>query len=143
MKYLILAIILISSIYSQRQKCVSVSCVCVDKDTAMLIKPNCPNEKLNTCLEKVRCSWLNGKCQYNKSGERRCERQNALPPCVRGGCSNELCTEQTPSKVSDAISICLYDPKFECYNHSECERQANGQCGWTENESLNDCLKGH
>ena len=58
-------------------------------------------------------------------------------PCVVGGCSGELCTEGEQPMVS----ACLHRPEAECYEHSRCERQKDGKCGWTQNPKLMECLK--
>lgn len=57
--------------------------------------------------------------------------------CVVGGCSSELCTD---ASKGSAVSDCLYRPEYACYKDAKCERQANGQCGWTPTPSLVACL---
>lgn len=59
-----------------------------------------------------------------------------LAPCVPGGCSNQLCVEQG----EDAISTCEWRPEHACYRSASCERQPNGQCGWTPTPALQQCL---
>ena len=58
------------------------------------------------------------------------------PPCVPGGCSSQLCVEQG----QEAISTCEWRPEYACYRTATCERQANGQCGWTQTPALQQCL---
>jgi hypothetical protein len=57
--------------------------------------------------------------------------------CVVGGCSGQLCTDATEGP---AVSNCMYSPEYACYKTAKCERQATGQCGWTETPALAACL---
>lgn len=59
------------------------------------------------------------------------------PPakCYIGGCSAQLCTDQP-----DAMSTCEYKESYACYKTAVCERQTNGQCGWTQTPQLAACL---
>jgi len=66
---------------------------------------------------------------------------SAAPPpgaqaCVRGGCGGELCTEPG----NDMATICVARPEHACYRAAACERQPNGQCGWTQSRQLRACL---
>lgn len=57
--------------------------------------------------------------------------------CYIGGCSGEVCSDK-----SDIASNCIYKPEFACYKaNSVCKRQANGQCGWTQNQALASCIQ--
>ena len=55
--------------------------------------------------------------------------------CFIGGCSGQLCTDN-----SDVISTCEWRDEYQCYRSATCERQADGECGWTETEDLLQCL---
>jgi hypothetical protein len=55
--------------------------------------------------------------------------------CYVGGCSAQLCTEER-----GAVSTCEYRESYACYKTAKCERQPNGQCGWTPGAALNSCL---
>ena len=55
--------------------------------------------------------------------------------CYVGGCSGQLCTENR-----DMVSTCEFRPEYVCYRTAKCERQASGQCGWTETPELRMCL---
>ena len=55
--------------------------------------------------------------------------------CYVGGCSGEIC-----SSSPDAVSACLYTASYACYKSAKCEVQANGECGWTQTDSLKMCL---
>ncbi len=67
----------------------------------------------------------------------------AVPPpppptpaaCYTGGCSSEVCSDSP-----DVASNCMFRPEFACYKNTKCERQASGQCGWTETALLRACL---
>ena len=63
---------------------------------------------------------------------------NAPGPCFVGGCSQELCTAE-----EGAISTCEFNPDYACYATATCERQAEGQCGWTDTAELSTCLATH
>jgi hypothetical protein len=56
--------------------------------------------------------------------------------CFVGGCSAQICSDEP-----NAVSTCEYSPKYACYKTAKCERQASGQCGWTETQNLTMCLK--
>jgi hypothetical protein len=55
--------------------------------------------------------------------------------CYIGGCSRELCTDQ-PNRVSG----CIWRESFACYPTATCERQSSGQCGWTMDDELEQCI---
>lgn len=63
--------------------------------------------------------------------------ENPQPTCLTGGCSSQLCTDQP-----GAISTCEYREEYACYKTATCERQSNGQCGWTQTVELTSCLMG-
>jgi heat shock protein HslJ len=63
-----------------------------------------------------------------------------LPPqaskqCVVGGCSGQVCSD-----THDIATTCEWREEYACYQKAVCERQASGQCAWTETEALNACL---
>lgn len=57
--------------------------------------------------------------------------------CYAGGCSGQLCTDQP-----DAASTCEWREEYACYKGASCERQSDGQCGWTKTPELEACLGG-
>ena len=57
--------------------------------------------------------------------------------CVRAGCSDHLCVE----RGVDIASTCEWRPVYECYQQATCERQQNGQCGFTPTHELVECLE--
>ena len=56
--------------------------------------------------------------------------------CVIGGCSGQLCVQEG----DPAVSTCEYRAEYACYSGAVCERQASGQCGWTQTPELLACL---
>lgn len=59
----------------------------------------------------------------------------AAKPCFVGGCSSQVCSDQ-----EGMVSTCEYRPEYSCYQGATCERQASGQCGWTQTPALKACL---
>lgn len=59
--------------------------------------------------------------------------------CVRAGCSDHLCVEEGV----DIASTCEWRPVYQCYQQATCERQLNGQCGFTPTAELVECLERH
>lgn len=66
------------------------------------------------------------------SGENDPTSQN---DCYVGGCSGQLCTDDP-----EAISTCEWLEEYACYREATCERQIDGQCGWTQTDTLVECL---
>jgi eight-cysteine-cluster-containing protein len=58
--------------------------------------------------------------------------------CIRTGCSGHVCTDASNGPL---ISTCEWREEYACYKTAKCEKQSNGQCGWTPSESLQGCLK--
>jgi hypothetical protein len=59
--------------------------------------------------------------------------------CVVGGCANQLCVDATGQEPS--FSTCEWRPEYACYRTAICERQADGNCGWTMTPELTQCLE--
>ncbi len=55
--------------------------------------------------------------------------------CYVGGCSGQICSDQP-----DVISTCEWRDEYACYQTATCERQPDGQCGWTSTPELDACL---
>lgn len=55
--------------------------------------------------------------------------------CYSGGCSGQVCTDDPGS-----VSTCEYIEEYQCYRTATCERQASGECGWTETPALTQCI---
>lgn len=60
--------------------------------------------------------------------------------CKISGCNGEICADENLGEIS---SICLYQEKYECFQKTTCERQADGKCGWTKNQEYMACLDQH
>ncbi len=58
--------------------------------------------------------------------------------CKRGGCSSQLCV---PTDSEDVVSTCEWRAEYGCYRDATCERQADGNCGFTMNDTLTSCLE--
>jgi len=56
-------------------------------------------------------------------------------PCFKTGCSGQVCADE------EVITTCEFRPEYECYQKARCERQANGQCGFTDTPELRRCLR--
>ncbi len=59
--------------------------------------------------------------------------------CVVSGCNGELCIE----KGAQLSSSCEYKNYYVCYNSTVCERQANGECGFTETPDFIECKEAY
>lgn len=59
----------------------------------------------------------------------------AQEPCYVGGCSGQVCSD-----TQDVVTTCEYRPEYACYRTATCERQPDGNCGWTPTSQLNSCL---
>jgi len=55
-------------------------------------------------------------------------------PCIKTGCSGQVCSDQ------EVVTTCEYRSEYECYKRAACERQANGECGFTMTPQLRACL---
>lgn len=70
-----------------------------------------------------------------KETERVIETGRERGGCMITGCSGQICGE------NDVITTCEYRPKYACYKSAICERQDNGQCGWTLTAAVGRCLQ--
>ena len=61
------------------------------------------------------------------------------PGCAVGGCSSQICGEE--GEVEGVVTTCEWRSEYACYVESRCERQASGQCGWTETAEYTQCMK--
>ncbi len=65
--------------------------------------------------------------------------KRALAPtiggCYVGGCSSQICSDSP-----DIVSTCEFRAEYACYRTAKCERQASGECGWSETAELRMCL---
>ncbi len=54
--------------------------------------------------------------------------------CLITGCSAQICGEE------EVITTCEYRDEYACYSNAKCGRQADGECGWTMDENVRECL---
>lgn len=54
--------------------------------------------------------------------------------CFRTGCSGHVCADR------DIITTCEFREDYACYATATCERQPDGQCGFTPTAALSSCL---
>ncbi len=57
--------------------------------------------------------------------------------CVIAGCSGTLCVEASDPRFA---TTCEYLPKYQCYNDLTCTRLESGDCGFQEQDQLQQCL---
>ncbi|MGZ5626995.1 MAG: hypothetical protein ACXWFA_09755 [Methylobacter sp.] len=76
---------------------------------------------------------------FTLTKDNRFATDNLIPlgGCVVSGCSGQLCVEASGEGVA---TTCEYREEYACYKTAACERQASGQCGWTETPTLAQCL---
>jgi eight-cysteine-cluster-containing protein len=77
-------------------------------------------------------------CNCGSGGVVGCTKIGCPTPaaCKRGGCSGQICAAE------DVVTTCEWRPEYACYKSAACERQANGQCGFTKTPELERCLAG-
>ena len=56
-------------------------------------------------------------------------------PCKKTGCSSQICSDE------DVVTTCEYRAEYDCYRRATCERQRNGECGFTMTRELSECLR--
>lgn len=66
------------------------------------------------------------------------QQQYVGPGCMVGGCSGEVCADQT--EAANLVSNCIYMPQFACYKTARCEKQTDGKCGWSQTAELQACI---
>ena len=54
--------------------------------------------------------------------------------CVITGCSSHICSDE------QTFTTCEFLDHYVCYKNAICERQGNGQCGWTPTQELETCI---
>ena len=58
----------------------------------------------------------------------------SMKPCIKTGCSSQVCSDHT------VITTCEFRPEYACYQKATCERQRDGNCGFTKTPALTECL---
>jgi hypothetical protein len=64
----------------------------------------------------------------------RAGKTQAMKPCLKTGCSSQVCSDK------NVITTCEWRPEYACYQKAVCERQSNGNCGFTQTPELAACL---
>lgn len=65
----------------------------------------------------------------------------AVSGCKIGGCSNQLCVEDSGGATLPIASTCEWTEKYGCYQKvGKCEKQDDGKCGWTKTKELDECM---
>lgn len=64
----------------------------------------------------------------------RAGNSQAMKPCIRTGCSSQVCSDQ------NVITTCEWRAEYACYQKAVCERQQDGNCGFTRTPELAACL---
>jgi hypothetical protein len=62
------------------------------------------------------------------------EERTSKDGCIVTGCSSQVCADK------QVITTCELRPEHSCYRTAVCERQQNGECGWTQTPELIQCL---
>lgn len=63
-----------------------------------------------------------------------CINNAPLAACGKGGCSGQVCADHS------VITTCEFRPEYACFKAAKCERQQDGQCGFTTTAALTACL---
>jgi len=84
------------------------------------------------CLRHAdgKCGWEVIQCPGGGGGGGG----STAAACKPTGCSSTICAD------TDMISTCIYLAEYDCYKTATCERQSNGQCGWTQTDALTSCI---
>jgi hypothetical protein len=70
-----------------------------------------------------------------KSAGKSTGTDTAQKPCRKTGCSGQVCSDR------EVITTCEYAAEYACYKKAACERQASGDCGFTQTPELAACLR--
>jgi hypothetical protein len=81
-----------------------------------------------------KCGWTQNAALGACLGHHESDGGAAPPPCLRTGCSGQLCSDQ------EQATTCEWKEQYACYQSAACERQSDGQCGFTPTADLTACL---
>lgn len=59
--------------------------------------------------------------------------------CKVTGCEGEICADES---FTFQLTCAIVIPADSCYLNATCERQEDGECGWTQTEELKNCIYG-
>lgn len=96
-----------------------------------------------SCVGLSGCSCEGSDCRNLYKDVTDCEATHAqcgtdggvAKGCFVGGCSGQVCSDD-----AGVVTTCEWRPEYACYQDATCERQADGQCGWTDTPALQQCL---
>jgi hypothetical protein len=71
---------------------------------------------------------------YLRAGQSAINKPQPGKPCQKTGCSRQICSDHT------VMSTCEWREEYACYQKATCERQADGNCGFTKTPELTACL---
>lgn len=71
---------------------------------------------------------------YLRSGSEVGGPSTGAKSCFKTGCSSQVCADR------DVVTTCEFRPEYACYQKAMCERQRNGECGFTQTAELAACL---
>jgi len=80
-------------------------------------------------------AWLPTRMGETFEASTKVELLAAPASCFIGGCSGQVCSDG-----QDVVTSCEARPEYVCYRQTVCERQADGQCGWTMTPAVRQCL---
>jgi hypothetical protein len=92
------------------------------------------------CYRDATCERQpDGECGWTPTPELRECLDNSGPvptePCYVGGCSSQVCSD-----IPGVVTTCDWREEYACYRDAACERQPDGECGWTATPELRECL---
>jgi eight-cysteine-cluster-containing protein len=105
----------------------STNGILVSGDHAPVTGPAGRSQMLKATQFYVRAAGSTGSIGAGETGPKK--------PCMKTGCSGQVCADK------EVITTCEYRTEYECYKKAACERQANGECGFTQTAELTACLK--
>ena len=100
------------------------------------ISSTCEWREEYACYREATCErQTDGSCNWTSTPElRACLDAGGPAACVVSGCNSEICADEALS------SPCVVLPEHACYQNAICERQATGECSWTQTPELTMCL---
>ena len=93
-------------------------------------KPVACTQEAKVCPDGSAVGRTGPNCEFAQ-----CPEMTILGNCYTGGCSEQICSDK-----EGVVSTCEYRKEYGCYKNAKCERQVNGQCGWTMTSELTICL---
>jgi hypothetical protein len=75
-----------------------------------------------------------GKSQAPPASPPPTEPPPATGACMKTGCGGTVCDDE------QVVTTCEFKPEHACYKDAICERQPDGNCGFTQSPELTACL---